>query len=391
MTENVNYSLDPDKSKNETTAEDSGSSKMKLIIFIAVGVVLLGSTLGLLISRISAGMDNDDLSDELTKSKSKVSDLTAKNTLLTKQVEALTAENAEYKHRNEELEVRNKELTEDNEDLSRQLELKEVQIRKLNAANVELIAKIDALNRKIEVMLDQMKELRDYAEELYTDTRLIVGILNQELNRNQALQKAIDSLEDQLEEQGKLIGQKELKIQKLTEDLLAEKILGGRTWLVNEILTSVTGKRLQLNPVYNNTGATCDAKKFHDAAGSKKPNMFIATERATGAIFGGYTSQDWTGSESKNDLAAFTFSVSNRLSCKVPKDGINAIKTDQTKILTFGTNDIVIGDSCVIGANNIINLNATYICPNVTSPKYFYTENTKPQLEKFEFYEALVI
>ena len=161
MTEGVNYSLDPDKAKNETSTEDSGSSKMRLIIFIAIGVVLLGSTLGLLISRISVGMDNDDLSDELTKSKTKVSDLTAKNTVLTKQVEALTAENAEYKHKNEELEVRNKELTEDNEDLSRQLELKEVQIRKLNAANANLTTKIDVLNRKIESLMEQIKELKD--------------------------------------------------------------------------------------------------------------------------------------------------------------------------------------------------------------------------------------
>ncbi len=399
MTDTVNYSVQPGA---QETASDSekGYAKSKIYIFICAGIAIVGLIIWLAIgtaNSYSYNDDNDSLKDELKKR-----DLYIAN--LTKDLNATKTENARLSKENDELILKNNELSvkietveEDNEKLRKALAAKEIEVNDLNAMVKKLNKKIEEEERKIEGQQDIIDELQDNADQLYSDTRMIVGILNQELNRNQALQKEIDSLETKVQALSEIIGKQVLEIASLTDALKHEKHETALQWVKTTILENLVKKTVDVKLVYEASLKECGSQElFYEKIKNLKPNLFIATERLTNNTFGGYTSQDWSEIEGgfKTDPAAFTFSGTNRAACTLadPDKAINVDRNRDGKnpIITFGNYDITIGLDCLKNGENVIQLNKSYKCPNVASPKNFYTEEETPQLSAFEFYQVTI-
>jgi len=381
---------------NEESADGKNKSK-KIIIYAIFGVAGLCVLLWLIIGRAEAyayDSENDDLKKgakekdkEITSLRKDRDKLIEDVSVLKINIDALSNKNAHLRE-----EVRVKDQTID--------ELKG-KVAEKDEENVELKKKIheheltiDSLRRKITTLEDKISEITDEANELYLDTRMIASILNQELNRNQALTKEIDSLEATVSQQTALISTLHWKILTMTEELHDAKVANTLQWIGLTLIEKKFKHTVSFENVYKGTRKECDSIKFRKQIEDKSPNFFIATENSTGLIFGGYTSVDWNGESGfKEDLAAFTFSATHRAICKL-NDATKAINIDKKRnnnklMLTFGNFDITIGDNCIQDKLHEIQLGKTYDCPAV-GPKYFYTEEQKPTLSHFDFYKVTV-
>lgn len=247
-----------------------------------------------------------------------------------------------------------------------------------------------ALARIIEALKYEIDEDEEQILELMTEMQMAVSILNQELNINQALEKQLDALQDELTRRGELIGKLNLEVDRLREELGDEVKKGSLQWLQLKLIELKYGITTDVKKVYTGTKQSCDSQKFYDQIKGLHPNLFLATERATGLTFGGFTEQTWeTTSPFKGDPMAFTFSASNRAVCKI-KDENLAINTDRERegkklMLTFGNYDITLVDNCLLDSAHTIKVNQNYECPQVGYPN-FYTRDEHPTLSSFEFY-----
>jgi len=374
---------------------NEGTSKTKKYIIICAIVAAVG-LIGWLafgtVNSYTCDTDRNDIKEDLNKKNRLVSNLTEEVKMLREKNKNLTEENDELKDENEELNVRVGDLSEENTILRRQVAAKDIIIQDLHSDIAKLNHKIEQLNRHIHSLNETIEELEDSADEIYSDMRLIGGILNQELNRNQALVREIDSLDGEIKKQEELIGQYVLKISGLNEELTKEKYENAMMWLKNTFLEEAKGKKVKIEKVYSGSPTECGTESFYNKIKDIKPNLFLATERNTGYIFGGYTGETWTEAPEgfKPDATAFTFSGTNRLKCTI-QDTAHAINTlrkrdNKDYMLTFGNTDIALGQDCFKSANHLIKPNVAYKCPAVEKPEKFYTRDEVPTLSSFEFF-----
>jgi hypothetical protein len=116
----------------------------------------------------------------------------------------------------------------------------------------------------------------------------------------------------------------------------------------------------KLNLIYKATKDGFKASSFHSKC-DYKPNTLIIIKTTNGNIFGGYTEQDWSGFQFKNDQNAFIFSFINKenkklkMKCLKPENAIFSF--DQVGIVFGGFEaDICIEDTSDIENNSFSRL-----------------------------------
>ena len=116
----------------------------------------------------------------------------------------------------------------------------------------------------------------------------------------------------------------------------------------------------KLNLIYKATKDGFKASSFHSKC-DYKPNTLIIIKTTNGNIFGGYTEQDWSGFQFKNDQNAFIFSFINKeskklkMKCLKPENAIFSF--DQVGIVFGGFEaDICIADDSDIENNSFSRL-----------------------------------
>lgn len=122
--------------------------------------------------------------------------------------------------------------------------------------------------------------------------------------------------------------------------------------------------------IYRGSDDGFSANDFHFKCDYKK-NTLIIIKSTSGNVFGGYTSQDWSGSGYKSDLSAFVFSYKNgfnkpiKLKCAEPT---LAISCHQHTGPTFGAgHDLFISNNCNTNHSSYANL-----CHSFKHPDYAY-------------------
>jgi len=117
----------------------------------------------------------------------------------------------------------------------------------------------------------------------------------------------------------------------------------------------------KINLIYKATKDGFKASSFHSKC-DYKPNTLIIIKTTNGNIFGGYTEQDWSGFQFKNDQNAFIFSFINKeenkklkMKCLKPENAIFSF--DQVGIVFGGfESDICIADNSDIENNSFSRL-----------------------------------
>ena len=394
MDKPTNATLDPGTGYVE---EEEGSNKTKKLLIYGGGLLVI---VGLLIWAIVGtatgslcGSDLDSCNSEKGEKQHIIQSLNKRIDTLSDTVAALTAENKLLKQEKKELEsivdMQFDEITK----LRSQVSQKEVEVERYKAQLKVQDETIRQLNRKIEVQADQIKELSDATDEYYSDLRMIVGILNQELNRNQALQREIESLEAKLTECTNRVAVQDKEILALKEQLFDANKNRRMSWLHQQLIQHFTSTELKVTPIYKGTQSDCNSEDFYTRFKDLKPNMFIATERHSDLMFGGVTTQSWETAEGlwKNDPYAFTFSLTNETVCKLtnPDHALFTGRTNGTQkvLLTFGE-DISIADKCIAEFNHNIVPNKVYQCPKIEGRENYYTRDAHPHLDSFVFYRV---
>jgi len=388
MAEQVNYSLDPAKKEGTTETNEkgevTGKSRMIMIILLVVGLLLLVIVLWL---AIGWGMDHSDqvsCKDDLDKKEKTIQ-------VLNKTVSELKAANAALVKEVKDVLGRIEILIEDNKELKQRAAHLEMEIEVLNKNITDRDRIINKLRNELDRLNETIAELNDNVEELYADMRLIVGILNQELNRNQGLIKEIDYLEGRIEEYKTIISNQDAKIYGLMEQLEKLDESYSVQWLRAEILESLSNKKVSLKQIYSGSALSCNKGDFHKTVDTVSPNAYIAKERETGYAFGGFSSQNWKVEENeyKKDKYAFTFSVKNSGRCTlINEDHAIKVKNDTTPLLLgHGEDDIFIANNCINETNHKVQVGKTYNCPKNEN---FYTLSKTPKLTSFSFYEVKI-
>eukprot|EP01022_Parablepharisma_sp_SALTPOND_P027694 TRINITY_DN673_c0_g1_i2.p2 TRINITY_DN673_c0_g1~~TRINITY_DN673_c0_g1_i2.p2 ORF type:complete len:467 (+),score=69.40 TRINITY_DN673_c0_g1_i2:1750-3150(+) len=389
----VNTSLvesDPEAEISETAAMPK---KVKVTLFAIIGIVIFCFLIWLFVGRIesySIDSENEDLHEKLDKKEAELKQEREKNENLAKQLGTTRLELEGIRNKNaqlhEELKIRDELIDE----LRGKVAEKEVENELLKETIKSHEKTIEHQKGKIEAQEMEIEELKSDVDKIYSDTRMIVSILNQELNRNQALTKEVDLLQERVSEQQKLIGNLTQEIQQLNEEISDVKQKNALQWVQLVLIEKQNGVKTNVKSVYKATKESCDSEEFYQKINDLQPNIFLATESSTGLIFGGYTSQTWENTEDfKKDDKAFTFSATYKSVCILndPREAINTqrVRDEKKLLLTYGNYDIVLGDNCLMENSHEIAVNKTYECPNV-GPQYFYTEEKNPTLSSFEFF-----
>ncbi len=299
----------------------------------------------------------DMMGEELKAALAQVKELTTQLADANKKVETLTAENAGLKTQLAEANKKVETLTAENAGLKTQLAEANKKVDTLTAENASLkkqVADLTASNAKLKALVIEL------------DTSII------------ALKGKVASLT-------KLVADFNTKFQNYM-----------LPWVQYQILMQETGKKVQLDRIYNtSTGSSCAQKDVRKIIGTAAPSVFIAND-TEGMVFGGYTTQTFAGTEKwKTDPKAFTFSLSTLSRCKNKNsDGEEAIyaldhSDDDYDVLGFGHWDIWIPDNCMTEKTQIRLEDSTYECPR-NGIENFYTTSNRPTLVSFDFYKVTI-
>ncbi len=390
-TEPVNCSLDPNKTKNDDDASGASKKRMLFIIVAIVAAIVLGALVFGTVSAFTCGSDRTTLQDDIKSKDTKIKTLSGQLADLKTRYEAIRLDNIRLTKRNTELEYKIDVVEDDNSGLKRQVAAKTLEIEGLNRQLKVLNETVKEKDRMILSLQDTIDQLNEGYDELNSNVRMIVGILNQELNNNQALKKQIDSQAEEIQRLGHVLGAKTNEVLKLKEDLNATQEQDLRDWMRAAILEKQTGKEISLELVYTNSLTECGSmESYYNKIKNISPNVFVATEKASGRKFGGFTTQTWTEGEFKRDEKAFTFSFTNRGTCAI-KNVADAIFTNRKldnklPMITFGRYDIMLGQNCIQESNHAIDQGKTFACPSAN----FYTDSAKPTLNSFAFYKVIL-
>ena len=377
----------------------TGSNKTRLVLYAVAGVAILCIVLWLIIGRVEAysfDADNDQLRDEIEAKDKQLAEGQKKIDALSGQLESLRFQVEGLNNKNAQLYATIQTRDDTIVELHGKVAEKEVENDALRDVIAKLNATTDELRRKIAVQDEYIAGLKDDVDQLYSDMRLVVGITNQELNRNQALEKEIQSLEDDVKRHTIQIGQLTWELMKTKGDLHEAQVNRTLSWIGMGLAERAVGRRFVAKKIYSATPHSCVSKDFYDTVKTEAPNLFIATELSTGLIFGGYTEVNWTlgGDEDlfKNDPNAFTFSGTFLEKCTLIRSAqaINTARRYDMRdlMLTFGNRDISIYDQCLSShTRHSIQLGKNYMCPT-RWPKYFYTNESSPLISSFEFYSV---
>jgi len=393
--DNINKSVNEvpkEITKAEENYPDNSGIRNKLIM-ISAGILVACIFVWLLVGKVESSYledDNNNLQKDLDKKDALLQEAIKRNEDLTHIIESLSLEMEGIRNKNAQLHIEITRREEVIDELKGKVAEEDVENEKLKTIIKELNDIIEDQKNEMEAQKLEIENLKDDLDELNSDLHLIVGITNQELNRNQALIKEIDALDDKIKDEQKLIGKLETELFQTREKLYEEQSNNAIQWLQLNLLERKTENRVKVTQVYAASKTDCDSRKFYDLVKDLRPNLFIATEDQTNLMFGGYTAQSWENTTPfKSDDKAFTFSISHKKVCEII-DQEYAIYTNRNKegkdlLLTFGNFDITLNDKCLATTEHLIKPNQNYKCPESTS-KYFYTENEHPQLSAFRFY-----
>lgn len=393
--------INPSVDKAHEEAETEGASKQRVSCLLKVigGIALACVFIWLLFGRISSYYYESQAGDlreqsnnqtaTITKMEKNIKELTQNIAAMTKTVEGLKNKNQYLKS---ELELKNATI----ESLKSVIAQKDLIIADLSKTNENLTSQVDFLKRKNEALNNQIEELKDEVAEYYNDARMVTSLLNTQLNRNQALEKGMDSLEEKNEKLEIEKTQMFWKMANLTNDMQELAFQSAENWVKTQIIIRKKAyTKVVLEKVFSNNGPICERKTFMEAIKDKKPNLFLAMEASTGLIFGGYTTKEWNTAGDNEFLAdpdAFTFSASSEQVCPV-KAG-NGIRRNQSRnekkvIQAFGNGfEIVIQDSCITAKNNEVNARTDFDCPPNAKITNFYTMSKNPTILKYKFYRV---
>jgi len=387
---------DAERIAEPTEESEFKNKRIRLAMYIGGAIAIVCFLLWLIVGRVEAysyDKENDDLRSEMSAKDAAMNAMKKKNDMLAEMLRAAAFEVEGLTNKNAQLHTEVKIREELIDELKGKVGEKEAENDLLKKTIQGQAVIIEDQQHKIEGQADEIEDLNSEYEKLYIDMRMVVSITNQELNRNQALVKEIDTLEDKVAVLEHSIGTLTWKIYSLNEQIHEKTQENTLQWLSLTLLKKHFNLAVEIKSVYKGTRTNCDSKDFYEKIKLQKPNMFLATENSTGLVFGGFTSQDWTEGATpfKEDEYAFTFSGSNKAVCELTnsKEAINTQRERNGKklMLTFGNFDITLANNCMADRLHEINVNQSYKCPHI-GPKFFYTEEKNPYLSSFEFFEV---
>eukprot|EP01132_Coremiostelium_polycephalum_P008092 gene8092-9958_t len=132
------------------------------------------------------------------------------------------------------------------------------------------------------------------------------------------------------------------------------------------------------------------ASTFHQKCNNKGPTITIIWSK-TGNIFGGYTSLNWTSSNTyQNDPQSFLFLLKNsrNQSMKFPyRTTPHSIYDNVSYGPTFGNgHDLHISDNSNTGSNSYTNMNNSYGFQNTTGDPYILSGSHKFSVDEIQVY-----
>lgn len=377
------------------TAAPRAKCTKRLVLTNVIGLIVFVFFAAFSVSIVYYRQQSNDAKAELLIKTKEMQNMTSKYQALVNKTNEMGLELDSLKMRNAYLrdEINRKDAT--IESLKVLIAEKEVTIKDLQTKYENCTRKEEECERVVVMKNNQIEELKDESAEYYNDARMVTSLLNSQLNRNQALEKNIDAVEEKAEKIENMNAKLYLEIQSLKQSLIDVSSRGDLQWASLKAMEAALGFRAKIQKIYESdfTHRDCNATDFRIRVAEKAPNLFIATEASTGLSFGGYTSKGWSlnGKGWMYDASAFTFSATNMTLCKNtnPEKAIyGGLERDNKKyLMTFGEYDLSIGDSCIVmPRNNLVSPNHTYACPDI-GRENFYTQYKNPTLSKFAFYQ----
>ncbi len=375
------------------------SSKIRFGLMGAGGLAVLALLIWLIVGRVQAftlDSDKKSLSKDLRSRNDQLANVTR---VMQKYKDALDASRFEaetVRNKNAQLhkEIGIREETID--ELRTKLAAKESENDILRGTIKEQQQTIGEQKAKMEELQNNMDELTDKYELLYSDMRMSTSMVNQQLQNNQALGKQLEALKTELKSMEELIGKLNWELVTAKEKLGDEQLKNAIQWTSLQLIEKKYKYSVTVESKFKGKRGSCSTDDFYKVAKDLQPNLFLATEASSGLIFGGYTEKTWATDEHefKTDANAFTFSATNHAVCTLiePTKAISTKRERDGKkvLLAFGGNDISLGDDCVGGNTHTVIPNYSYTCPKV-GPANFYTEERKPVLSQFEFFRITVV
>lgn len=217
-------------------------------------------------------------------------------------------------------------------------------LKKLNRENKVKIKKVKNSIKLIFLTgLEAVKEVELTIPQAEMDPNRVIADLCEkinELNKEIKLLKNMHISEEQLQNNLK---SKDIFLNKKEKKMVYDWILKSK---------KSEGKRVQMDLIYKlKTSGNDSASQFHSSCDGQGPTLtVIRTDK--GYRFGGFTSQNWSGSSSGssvNDPTAFLFSLEYKEQYLISDstNGSNAIYNYYTYGPTFGSaNDICIANNC---------------------------------------------
>ena len=164
-----------------------------------------------------------------------------------------------------------------------------------------------------------------------------------------------------------------------------------KVWLANWLLNGRnSGKVTELELLYKATRDGFGAAEFHANCDNKAPTLTLIS--AEGEIFGGYTSQPWTGQSPgifKEDSTAFTFSLNKKVKCPVNTAKKQmAVRHLDCAGPVFGGTEIHVSNNANSNTESHAVGGITYVIPSDCDPKTFYAGKECFQISEIEVYRV---
>eukprot|EP00826_Nyctotherus_ovalis_P027989 TRINITY_DN2197_c0_g1_i2.p1 TRINITY_DN2197_c0_g1~~TRINITY_DN2197_c0_g1_i2.p1 ORF type:complete len:470 (-),score=147.80 TRINITY_DN2197_c0_g1_i2:150-1559(-) len=163
-----------------------------------------------------------------------------------------------------------------------------------------------------------------------------------------------------------------------------------RQWITSWLTSGKTDRQIELELLYKGTKDGFDAADFHARCNDKGPTLTLVL--ADGKLFGGYTVQPWAECSPgvfREDANAFTFSLTNKVKCKVQNSKKQAaVRHLQNAGPVFGMDEIYIADRANTSGKSHAKGGISYTLPQGVDGRTIYTQEEYFVVTEVEVYKV---